>query len=154
MWGEAGPEAHLDEIDRRLLAALRRDGRASVSDLAVMLGMSRATVRGRIDRLVSRGEILGFTVVTRSEAGQAAVRGQMMLGVEGRAVERIIARLLALETVQAVHTTNGRWDLIAEIAARDLAELDDMILHIRRIEGVQRAETSLQLSSRRPAVRL
>ena len=53
-----------------------------------------------------------------------------------------------------MHTTNGQWDLMAELAARDLAEIDDTILHARRIEGIQRTETSLQLSTRRPAVRL
>lgn len=154
MWGEAGAEAHLDDTDRRLLAALRRDGRASVSDLAALIGLSRATIRGRIDRLVERGEITGFTVTTRSEIAPAAVRGLMLIGIEGRATDRVVARLLALPPVQAVHTTTGRWDLIADLAGRDLTEIDDVILHVRRIEGVQRTETSLQLSTRRPAVRL
>ncbi len=154
MWGEAGSEAHLDETDRGLLAALRRDGRASVSELAAEFGLARATVRARIDRLVSRGEIIGFTVLTRSEAPPAAVRAVMMLAIEARATDRLIARLLSLPGVEQVHTTNGQWDLMAELAARDLAEIDDTILHARRIEGIQRTETSLQLSTRRPAVRL
>lgn len=152
MWGEAG--GSLDDTDRRLLAALRRDGRASVSDLAVMLGVSRATVRGRIDRLVEKGEILGFTVTTRAESAPATVRGQMMLSIEGRATDRIIARLLSLPAVGVVHTTNGGWDLVAEISARDLQDMDDTILHVRRIEGVLRTETNLLLSTRHPAVRI
>ena len=111
-------------------------------------------MRARIDRLVSRGEIIGFTVLTRSEAPPAAVRAVMMLAIEARATDRVIARLLSLPGVEQVHTTNGQWDLMAELAARDLAEIDDTILHARRIEGIQRTETSLQLSTRRPAVRL
>ena len=100
MWGEAGSEAHLDETDRGLLAALRRDGRASVSELAAEFGLARATVRARIDRLVSRGEIIGFTVLTRSEAPPAAVRAVMMLAIEARATDRVIARLLSLPGVE------------------------------------------------------
>ena len=92
--------------------------------------------------------------LTRSEAPPAAVRAVMMLAIEARATDRVIARLLSLPGVEQVHTTNGQWDLMAELAARDLAEIDDTILHARRIEGIQRTETSLQLSTRRPAVRL
>jgi DNA-binding Lrp family transcriptional regulator len=154
MWGEAPRGAdRLDETDQRLIAALRRDGRAAVSDLAGQLGLSRATVRARIERLVGRGEISGFTVMTRADVSTAPVRGLMLLCIEGRATERVVGRLLGLPPVQAVHTTNGQWDLIAEIGARSLEELDETILHIRRIEGVGRTETNLQLSSRRPAAR-
>lgn len=153
MWGEAPGTERLDETDRRLIAALRRDGRAAVSDLAAQLGLSRATVRVRIERLMARGEITGFTVLTRTDVASAPVRGVMLLAVEGRATERVVARLLGLAPVQAVHTTNGQWDLMAEIGAGSLCELDETIGQIRRLEGVGRTETNLQLSSRCPSAR-
>ncbi|MBZ4024143.1 AsnC family transcriptional regulator [Rhodobacter sp. TJ_12] len=143
----------MDDTDQRLIAALRRDGRAAVSDLAGQLGLSRATVRARIERLMNRGEISGFTVLTRSDVTTAPVRGLMMLAIDGRMTEKVVSRLLGLPPVQAVHTTNGHWDLIAEIGARSLPELDETILQIRRLDGVERTETNLQLSSRRPAAR-
>ena len=86
----------MDDVDQRMLAELRRDGRAALSDLAGRLGLSRATVRSRMERLVARGEIAGFTVVTRSDAAQVPVRGLMMIGIEGRGTEKITARLLGL----------------------------------------------------------
>jgi DNA-binding Lrp family transcriptional regulator len=153
MWGEASHAERLDDTDQRLIAALRRDGRAAVSDLAGQLGLSRATVRARIERLVARGEISGFTVLTRADVTAAPVRGMMMLRIEGRATERVIGRLLGLPAVQAVHTTNGQWDLIVELGTRSLSDLDETILHIRRVEGVLRTETNLQLSSRRASAR-
>ena len=77
MWGEAPRAAErLDDTDQRLIAALRRDGRAAVSDLAGHLGLSRATVRARIERLMTRGEISGFTVQTRADVSSAPVRGR------------------------------------------------------------------------------
>nr|WP_104069739.1 Lrp/AsnC family transcriptional regulator [Albidovulum inexpectatum] len=139
----------MDEIDHSLIAALRRDGRASLSELAARLGVARATVRARLERLQARGEIQGFTVVTRGDVTQAPVRGLMMIGIEGRGAERITARLLGMPEVQAVHTTNGRWDLIAEIGARTLEEFDAVLARIRNIEGVTSSETNLMLTTRR-----
>jgi DNA-binding Lrp family transcriptional regulator len=139
----------MDDVDQRLIAELRRDGRAALSDLAARLDLSRATVRVRMERLAARGEIAGFTVLTRSDVSAAAVRALMLIGIEGRGAERIMARLAGLPAVQAVHSTNGKWDLIAELGAQTLAELDATIFRIREIEGVMTSETNLLLSTRR-----
>lgn len=143
--------AILDDADQRLIALLRRDSRMSVSDLAQELGLSRGTVRARIARLTGDGTIAGFTVLLREDAAQNPVRGLMMLGIEGRGTDRIIHRLTGLPAVQAVHTTNGKWDLIAEIGTDTLEALDAVLAAIRRIEGVVTSETSLLLTTRRAA---
>lgn len=138
-----------DDTDHRLLAELRRDGRASLSELADRLGIARATVRARIERLSARGEIVGFTVLTRGDVTALPVRGLMMIGIEGRGTDRILSRLTGLPEVIAVHSTNGRWDLIAEIGTRTLEEFDAVLALIRRLEGVTASETSLMLATRR-----
>lgn len=139
----------MDETDHQLLAELRRDGRAALSDLADRLGLSRATVRARLERLTAKGEIVGFTVVTRGDISTAPVRALMMIGIEGRGGERIMARLGGLPQVQAVHSTNGRWDVIIELATQTLLDLDETIHRIRAIEGVTVSETNLLLSTRK-----
>jgi len=139
----------MDDSDRALIAVLRRDGRASLSELSGRLGLSRATVRARMDRLAAKGEIQGFTVVTRGDVTAMPVRGLMMIGIEGRGAERIMARLSGLPEVLAVHSTNGRWDLIAEIGARSLEEFDAVLFRIRGFDGVAESETSLMLTTRR-----
>ncbi len=139
----------MDEIDQNLIAALRRDGRASLSELSGALGLSRATVRARMDRLIARGEIQGFSVVTRGDVTAMPVRGLMMIGIEGRGAERTMARLSGLPEVLAVHSTNGRWDLIAEIGARTLEEFDAVLFRIRGFDGVTASETSMMLTTRR-----
>ena len=83
----------MDELDNRLLNALHRDARASLSELAELLGVTRTTVRSRLQRLKQSGEIVGFTVVTRQGVSESPVRGLMMLGIEGRGTERIRSRL-------------------------------------------------------------
>ncbi|NJM82668.1 MAG: Lrp/AsnC family transcriptional regulator [Tabrizicola sp.] len=139
----------MDDTDQRLIAELRRDGRAALSDLAERLGLSRATVRVRMERLAERGEIAGFTVLTRADVLAAPVRALMLIGIEGRGAERIMARLGGLPAVQAVHSTNGKWDLIAELGTQTLQELDETIFRIRNIEGVNTSETNLLLSTRK-----
>ncbi len=139
----------MDITDERLIAELRRDGRASVMALADRLGVSRATVRARLSRLQQEGEIVGFTAITRGDVADAPVRGLMLIGIEGRGAERIMARLSGLAQVTAVHSTNGRWDLIVELSAQSLAELDKVLSQIRALDGVMASETNLLLSSRR-----
>jgi hypothetical protein len=74
----------MDDLDTGLIAELRRDGRASISELAERLRVSRATVRTRLERLKEAGEIAGFIALTRADISEAPVRGLMMIGIEGR----------------------------------------------------------------------
>ena len=139
----------MDDLDIRLVKALKRDGRASVSELSVDLGVTRATVKARMDRLRENGEIAGFSVQTRADVAAHGVRGLMMLGIEGRGTEKVMRVIAALVEVQAVHSTNGTWDLIVEIGTETLADFDACLFRIRRMDGVTRSETSLLLSTRR-----
>jgi DNA-binding Lrp family transcriptional regulator len=143
----------MDDVDQSLIAALRRDGRASLSDLAHALGLARATVRARLERLQAAGEVVGFTVLTRGDVSALPVRALMMIGIEGRGAEKTMARLAGIPAVQAVHSTNGRWDLIAEIGTATLPELDEVMFRVRDIDGVVTSETNLLLSTRRAGTR-
>jgi len=141
----------LDEIDCQLISALRHDARASLSELALALGVSRTTVRARIDRLRRSGDIVGFSVVLKGDAVRDPVRGLMMLGIEGRGTDRILRQLNGLSAVRETHTTNGRWDVIVEIGAATLEEFDTILAQIRRFDGIANSETSLLLSTRKSA---
>ena len=137
----------MDDTDRRLLALLREDGRMSVSELARRLDVARATVTSRLDRLVSAGVIIGFTVRVRDEAAPFVVRAMTLIEVEGRTTDAVIRRLRGFAEIQSLHTTNGAWDLVAELGADSLAHFDAVLGRIRSIEGVLNSETSLLLSS-------
>lgn len=141
----------MDQIDNKLVAALRHDARASLSDLSIRLGLSRTTVRSRIEKLRARGDILGFTVVLRADTVRDPVRGLMMIAIEGRGTERIIRHLQGMLEVRAVHSTNGRWDVIIEIGTETLEQFDEVLFHVRRLDGVVASETSLLLSTRKSA---
>lgn len=139
----------MDETDRQLISALRHNARASVSDLALQFKLSRATVRARLDRLLQSGDVVGFTVVLKEDVARDPIRALMMIGIEGRGTDRIIRQLSGLPQVRSVHSTNGRWDVIAELGTETLEALDAVLFQIRKFEGVTQSETSLLLSTRK-----
>lgn len=138
----------MDDLDQNLIAGLRQNARASLSELSHTLGVTRSTVRARMDRLHQSGEILGYTVTLKGDAPQHPVRGLMMLGIEGRGTDRILRQLQGLSQVRAVHSTNGMWDLIVELGTESLEALDAVLAKIRRFDGVVKSETNLLLSTK------
>ncbi len=137
----------LDDLDRALVGRLRADGREPVSTLAAALRVSRGTVQSRLARLVAEGVIRRFTVEIGPDVEETAVRAVttiQLTGAASRAVARALARVPA---IQALHTTNGTWDLVAELRAATLTELDEALGAIRSIHGVTNTETSILLTT-------
>ena len=99
----------MDDLDRKLITLLRHDGRRSISDLAADLGLTRATVRARLEKLEQSGEIIGFTVILRSDAIDLPVRGITMIEIAGQAADTVIDALSGFTEVSSIHTTNGNW---------------------------------------------
>jgi len=136
-----------DELDRRIIAHLREDGRASLSKLADALGVARGTVQSRLDRLLDTGTLLGFTVRVREDYDDRSVDAVMMIEVVGKSTTQVIRKLRGLPEVRRLHTTNGNWDLIANIRAASLSDFDRVLREVRMIDGISNSETSLLLSS-------
>jgi DNA-binding Lrp family transcriptional regulator len=139
----------LDDLDRRLVAALRADSREAASALAAKLRVSRGTVQNRIDRLLARGVIQGFTIRTRPELEANRVRAIMCIAIEGERSGAVIKALRGLPEVDKVHTTNGRWDLVAELDTETLADFSRTLDRIRMVEGIASTETSILLATQK-----
>lgn len=139
----------MDDLDQKILGLLRQDARQPVATMSAALGVSRATVRSRIDRMVSTGVIQGFTVAMRSDAVRGLVRAIMLISVEGRGTNQVLKQLRGFPEVRALHSTNGRWDVVAELAAETLEEFDATLGRIRLVDGIANSETSILLSTRK-----
>lgn len=135
-----------DNLDRHLIAILKQDARKPITRIATILGVSRATVQARIDKLLEDGAVLGFTIRSRQDAN-GSLRALMMIEVEGRSTTAIITRLRGFVEIEALHTTNGAWDLVAEIRTPDLIQFDRVLREVRQIEGILNSETSILLST-------
>jgi len=136
-----------DELDRRIIAHLRGDGRASLAKLADAIGVARGTVQNRLDRLAETGTLLGFTVRIREDYDDRRVHAVMMIEVVGKSTTQVIRKLRGIPEIASLHTTNGKWDLVADIRAGSLSDFDRVLREIRMIDGVSNSETSLLLSS-------
>ena len=138
----------MDDIDQTLIRLLRDDARASISSLAETCNVSRGTVQNRIGRMVNRGTIQGFTIRQPVEVRTGTVRAVTMLEVGGGRLTHVVRALRGMPEVAEVHTTNGRWDLVVELAAEDLPAFDAVLRRIRAVDGVSNSETSLKLSDK------
>lgn len=137
----------LDFLDRQLISLLRSDGRAPVSRLAAALKVSRATAQARLDRLLESGAILGFTVRAEERREGEGVRAVTLIEVSGASTSAVIRAMRGLPEITALHTTNGAWDLVAEIHAESLGDLDRVLREMRTVGGVLNSETSILLRS-------
>ncbi|NBO76559.1 MAG: Lrp/AsnC family transcriptional regulator [Betaproteobacteria bacterium] len=139
----------MDELDQHLIALLRQDARLSIADLAHKLRVSRGTVNNRMRKLQDQRVILGYTVRLRPEAEPERIRAWMGVQVEGNVVRQVTASLLGEPGVVALHDTNGRWDLLAEIEAPSTAGLSQVLERIRLVRGIRNTETSIHLATYR-----
>ncbi len=136
-----------DVLDRSLISLLRKDGRAPLSTLAEKLKVSRGTVQNRLDRLQAAGILLGFTVRVREDTGLDSIRAIMMIEVVGKSTAQVIRSLHGFPELVALHSTNGAWDLVAEVQTSSLADFDRVLREVRVIDGVLNSETSILLTS-------
>ena len=137
-----------DDLDRKILALLRDDARLPIASLAAALGISRTTVRARMERMEANGTISGYGVRLGGADDTDTIRAIAMIEVEGRVTDRVARALSGLPQVRALYSTNGRWDLVAEIETASLPEFDEALRSIRLIEGVSLTETSILLAAR------
>jgi DNA-binding Lrp family transcriptional regulator len=135
----------MDDLDQQLLALLRTDARTSIADLAKTLRVSRGTVRNRITRLEEGGPIMGYTVRLRSDSESADIRAWMSIIVEGDQTREVVRLLRGEPGITALHDTNGRWDLLAEVRASSIAKLFEVLERVRKIKGIGTTETSIHL---------
>ncbi len=141
----------MDSLDQQLSAQLRHDARASVATLATRLGVSRGTVTNRMARLEAEGVITGYTVRLRPDTQPEGIRAWTSIAVEGNQTRQVIAALMGEPGVAALHDTNGRWDLLAELRAASLGELAEVLERMRRIKGIGGTEPSIHLQTYRAA---
>ena len=139
----------MDHIDQQLIALLRKDARASVATLAHKLGVSRGTVSNRIRKLEDSHVIVGYTVQLRPDAQPNHISAWMGVQVEGNQTRQVIAALLGEPGVAALHDTNGRWDLLAELRAHSMSDLSQVLERIRLLKGISSTETSIHLATYR-----
>jgi DNA-binding Lrp family transcriptional regulator len=137
----------MDSTDRDLLSLLREAARTPVAVLAKKLKVARGTVQNRLAKMEADGTIVGYTVKLRPQIDDQKIRALMTVAVEGNRTDEVLKALRGDPAVCALHTTNGRWDIVAELRTDSLEAVDQVLGRIRLIDGISNTETSLLLST-------
>ena len=124
----------LDAVDRRMIAALRDDGRISVTDLAARVGVSRANVYARLGRLHDEGVITGYTAVIDNRKVGLAITAMIMIGTDQPQWGPVSDALREMPEVEYAALTTGEFDGVVVVRVKDMDTLRDVIL--RRLQAM------------------
>ncbi|WP_171097852.1 Lrp/AsnC family transcriptional regulator [Ruegeria sp. HKCCD7255] len=138
----------MDQLNRRIIAALQANARASTTQIAGALGVARTTVHERINRMEERGVIAGYTVRLGATEDTPKVQVIVMLEVQQNETTRIVKRLEAYPEVKLCFSINGDFDLMLSAEAPRLEDLDILVDELAKIPGVLRTNTSVVFGRR------
>jgi Lrp/AsnC family transcriptional regulator for asnA, asnC and gidA len=134
----------LDGIDARIITHLQEDGRRPYTTIAKDLGISEASVRQRVARLIKRKVIQ--IVAASSPLDLGLLSAQIGLRVAGDKLQEAAERIAELPDVDFVGICAGRFDLTVGVVCRDREALFDLLVNrIRPVPGILEAELLLML---------
>ncbi len=137
-----------DTIDQALLTCLRDNARASTSELARQLGLSRSTVQNRLNKLLESRVITGFTVQLGESYADSLIRAHVLIELEQKLTGQAQARLKKMHTVAALYAISGAYDMIALVEARSTDELSRLLDEIANLDGIERTNSSVILETK------
>jgi Lrp/AsnC family transcriptional regulator for asnA, asnC and gidA len=141
-----GRKKTIDVVDCRMIELLQKDGRISNTEIAKTIGISEATVRTRLQRLIQEEYIQIVAVSNPLKLGFEVV-GTIRIHVDIKKMDRIIRELKTIKALWHIVQTTGGTGIDTEFVLKSLDELRDLILEkINRIDGVLRTETTLFLN--------
>ncbi|MBM6594768.1 Lrp/AsnC family transcriptional regulator [Microvirga pudoricolor] len=138
----------MDTTDRALVALLRRNARIGHAEAARQLGLSRTTVQARVESLERRGIVTGYTIRLAEEITRRMVRAHITIVVAPKASAAVVSALGKMPEVRSLHSVAGAFDLLAEVEAEDVPLLDAAIDRIGALDGVERTQSSIILSTK------
>lgn len=137
----------LDETDRKILAALVADGRASHRDLAERTGVSLATVNRRVRQLEADGTIQGYTALVRPDRVGWQLTAIIGLRIDKGHLRDVQRRIARDPRVFGVYDVTGEWDGLVLARLKDRADLDDLAKTTMSQEHIQRTNTMIVLDT-------
>lgn len=138
----------ISKEDEKLLAVLKRDARASVSDLARALDLSRSTVQTRLSKLEQNGIIKGYSVELGDAYHASLVAAHVSIKVKQKLTAKTNIELKHIPQVSALYAISGEYDLIAIVQAQSTEQLSHILDDIGDLDGVERTTSSVILETK------
>ena len=136
-------QTSLDDLDKRILKSLQFNGRLSFADLSRELDVAEATVRFRVNRLVSNGVITRFAALLDPAKVGMKVSGAILLKIDPAFLEEACKQLVSFSETQYLFQSTGEYDVVSVIVARDMEHLNSLIKKTKIIPGVKDARVSV-----------
>ena len=138
----------LSDKDSQLIAYLRTNARATVSDLARALNLSRTTVQNRLARLEQSGVIKGYSVEFGGDYLNQLVCSHVAIKVKQKLTAKTNKQLSQISYISELYAISGEFDLIAVVQAQSLEQLSKILDDIGNLEGVERTNSSVILETK------
>ncbi len=117
------PADPLDQIDRKILEVLSRDGRLPVTELAAMVGLSKTPCQSRLKRLQLHGYIQGFRAIlnpAKLNLDHVAFAEVKLRDTSERALSAFNAAVLKVPEIEQCHMIAGSFDYLLKIRTKDI----------------------------------
>jgi DNA-binding Lrp family transcriptional regulator len=138
----------IDQLDRKILDHLERDGRATLAEVGAAVGLSASAVKRRVDRLHESGVILGYSAIVDPQAiGDRLEAFVELYCADSVAPADLVASVAGLPVVVAAHTVAGDADAVVRVRVQGIEELERTIEQLRRDPNVMRTRTMVALST-------
>ncbi|MFQ3193011.1 MULTISPECIES: Lrp/AsnC family transcriptional regulator [unclassified Colwellia] len=137
----------ITEKDEELLAILRCNARASVSDIARATGVSRTAIQNRLTKLENSGVIKAYSIVLGSEYSNQLISANVSLKVNPNLRRNICIALRKIHNISHIYSISGQYDLLATIQAQTLKKLNEILNIVCSLEGVERTNSSIILDT-------
>jgi len=138
----------ITEAEEKLLDVLKNDVRASISDIARKLHISRATVQARIAKLEHIGVIKGYTLDLGKEYLDNFVSAHVLISTTQEFSAQVSIDLFKISEVTEIHSITGEFDLIAVVTAKNSEILNGILGNIARLKGVERTNSAVRLATK------
>jgi len=143
--GNKNRKKPLDRIDRQIIALLQEDGRIPNTEIAKQVGVSEATVRSRVNRLI-REEFVQIVAVSDPIKLGFGIVGTLRIQVDVSKTEHVTRELEKLKPIWFIVNTTGGTDIVTEFITKSLDDLNELIFNqINRIDGIKGTETNIFL---------
>jgi len=138
----------MDDLDRKLLALLRTDARASTSALARKLSISRSTLQSRLHRLKLKGIITGYTVRLGKDYEKQLVQAHVLIKAAQKLTGATTTQLRKIPEITVLYAISGEYDLIAVVTAETMERLSQLLDEIANLDGIERTNSSVILETK------
>src|SRR5262249_38981849 len=149
------PVVELDDIDRSILALLQEDCRTPLARIGESVGLSAPAVMERIKKLEAAGFINSYRAIL--DARRLGLDITAFIGVivsNTSAIGTVEQQIVALDDVLECHHVTGEYTLLLKVKTANTSSLERLISQVRSLDGVQRTETMVGLSTHTERVQL